>query len=406
LKFCDMTHAYTAKSGGIRTFIDAKRAWLLRETRSEHILIVPGPRDRFVDEGRARTYEIAAPLIPGLLPYRMMLRAGAVERILASERPDLIEFGSPYFLSGAAHRHRRRHPCAVVGFYHTDFPSAYIEPTLRRIAGPAMGRLAKRLALSYARAVYSGCDLTVTASPALARMLRALGVQSVPVVPLGVDAETFHPRHRDQALRESLGVGVGDVLLVYAGRFDSEKRVDLLVQAFRRLGPSMKAHMLLIGHGPARRSLEEAATQTPRLWVRSYVADHTDLARILASSDIYVSAGPHETFALSVLEAQACGLPVVGVRAGALIERVDAETGVLGSPGSAEEFARNIAYVSANGMSEMGRAARRRVESQFTWGQTFPRLFAIYSDAICNRSQGLPAASQSGTSVVAARGGK
>ena len=67
-----------------------------------------------------------------------------------------------------------------------------------------------------------------------------------------------------------------------------------------------------------------------------YCKDRSDLARWLASSDIYVSGMADETFGISIVEAQASGLPVVGIAAGAMIDRVTDATGRLGPVGDSQ----------------------------------------------------------------------
>ena len=96
---------------------------------------------------------------------------------------------------------------------------------------------------------------------------------------------------------------------------------------------------------------------------------------------MYVTAGPHETFALSVVEAQASGLPVVGVEAGALIHRVTPAIGRLGPVGDAATFARNIAWVAAR-QRTLATAARAHVEARFSWRRTFQRLFQQYKNIL------------------------
>jgi glycosyltransferase involved in cell wall biosynthesis len=116
--------------------------------------------------------------------------------------------------------------------------------------------------------------------------------------------------------------------------------------------------------------------------VLPFEPDRAELATLLASADIYLTAAAHETFGLAVLEAQASGLPVIGVRAGAMVERVGAELGILGEPGSAGDLARNVALLAANGMRAKGRAARAHVERLYSWDATFGRLIARYEDLV------------------------
>jgi alpha-1,6-mannosyltransferase len=248
--------------------------------------------------------------------------------------------------------------------------------------------MAGRIALRYTRKTYARCDATITCSAVFWRKLRNLGVPSVKLLSLGVDLDVYHPGRRDPALRRSLGVADGTFLLVYAGRFDTEKRVTILADAMQRLPDSLPAKLALVGEGPMKRRLQEVARTTNRLIVLPYRSDKKELARLLASADLYVTAGPSETFGLSVLEAQACGLPVVGVRAGALMERVSEDTGVLGAVDSPEEMAANISKLLHGELKRMSIAARQKCEASYSWEKTFCRLFELYESI--HRGNDLP----------------
>ncbi len=71
MKFCDITIAYNGKSGGIRTYIDEKRRYLVAHTDHEHVLIVPGRRSRVRRDGRFTTIMLRGPLLPGQDAYRV-----------------------------------------------------------------------------------------------------------------------------------------------------------------------------------------------------------------------------------------------------------------------------------------------------------------------------------------------
>jgi glycosyltransferase involved in cell wall biosynthesis len=86
----------------------------------------------------------------------------------------------------------------------------------------------------------------------------------------------------------------------------------------------------IAGHGPLHDEVEAMAGRQRALRLLPYETDRAEVARMLASADLYITGGPHETFALSVIESRACGLPVVGGDAGALREWVPEG---LGHPG-------------------------------------------------------------------------
>ena len=383
MRYCDVAQAWHPASGGIKTYIQHKRRHVACETDDEHVLVVPGAWDALHEEqgGRLRTHVVASPPIPGCAPYRLLVRPARLAAILRAERPDVIEVDNPYLAPWVAFAHRALHPCAVTAFHHTDVPTAYVRPLVSRLAGSAAGRGASRAATRYLRAVYRRCDLVLAAATLFRRRLRRLGLGNVAEAALGVDPDTFHPDRRDPALRGALGAAPDELVLIYTGRLDVEKRTGVLLDAFRLLPEGLRARLVLVGEGPLRERAEACAARDPRIVVLRYQREREALAALLASSDFYVTAAPFETFGLSVLEAQACGLAVVGVRAGALVERVPAPLGVLATRDSAAALAQAIAAMADTDFRERGRLARRLLEHRYSWSAACGHLFALYRQA-------------------------
>ena len=125
-------------------------------------------------------------------------------------------------------------------------------------------------------------------------------------------------------------------LLIYAGRIDREKKTRIVVDAFKKLPANWGAGLAMLGDGSEREAfMQECAGLNAHF--PGFVAEREILARYLASSDIYISAMEDETFGISILEAQSTGLPIVGVRAGAMVERAPSHLGRFGAPGDAHE---------------------------------------------------------------------
>jgi alpha-1,6-mannosyltransferase len=378
MKVCDLTQSYAPTGGGVRTYLHEKQEFIRSHTSHEHVMIVPGTRDSVQRGNRTTVYTLAGWAIPNCHPYRFTLRLDKILSILATERPDVIECGTPYVLPFAAMLWRKNNRSVLVGFYHTDFPNAYVHTTLRKLGSSAVAELGKRMTDSYARFVYNRCNVTIASSKTMVERLRSIGVRNVALVPLGVDLSLFHPNRRDNTLRKELGLGSSGVLLIYAGRLDQEKRTHILLDAFERIGDEIEGVLVLVGNGPNRALVEAYASRNRKIRILPYSKERDQLARLLASGDIYVTAGPHETFGLSILEAQASGLAVVGVDAGALQDRVPARLGVLGRVDSVEDMTRNIIALAKDGFREKGKAARELVERGFSWQRTFDRLFRLY----------------------------
>ena len=384
---CDLTHAYHATSGGIRTYVDAKRRYVLDHTGHRHVTVVPGPADAVRREGRATTVEVASPLIRGAEPYRWFARPSRVALALERAAPDVIEVGTFYMPTewgpAFAYRWRRRRAgrrAAVAVQVHTDFASSYAEVYSGKLFGSLGGAVVGRLAKTYTWSVLKAADLRLAPSPFQAERLAGYGLP-IDAVPLGVDTDVFSPGAADPAVRAELGVPPGARLAVYVGRLDSEKRTQTLVDAARQADARAPTVLAMIGEGPNREELEAQQAAGAPVRVLPFLQDRAGLARLLASADVYVTAGPHETFGLSVIEAQACGLPVVGVRAGALVERVPAGVGRLGPVDDAGAMAENLARAAAE-RETLGPAARRLVVDRFSWRSSFDKLFGLYARAL------------------------
>jgi len=267
----------------------------------------------------------------------------------------------------------------------TDFPTVYVERPFSKFLTRPIGGLCARICYAYCGLLYRRFDAVFALSEnGGAAKLRSLGIGEVDVVPLGVELGEFGPACRDPRLRQKLGLGDDQPLLVYVGRLDGEKKPDVVVEAFRQLPQSLGAKLALIGAGPLK--AEIAALGDERIIMPGYLKSRAELARWLGSADIYVSAMADETFGVSILEAQASGLPVVGVAAGAMIDRVTDATGRLGPVGDARAMAANILSVWTSDRNAMAGAARTHA-LQFSWDSSMDALFGrLYPTAFASRA--------------------
>ncbi|HEV2594830.1 MAG TPA: glycosyltransferase [Sphingomicrobium sp.] len=383
--FCDLTQSWSDVGGGVRTYLLHKRRHILETTPHSHLMIVPGEHDAVLEDDRAITVTIASPRVPGSPHYRLMVRNRAVRAALQRYRPDLIECQDAYNLPWAAIGHRRRNPeTALIAAYMTDFPTVYVERPLARFLSRRVAGLLGRLSYRYCGMLYRRFDAVFALSEhGGAVKLRSLGIEPVDVVPLGVELGEFGPQRRDERLRAKLGLRDDQPLIIYVGRLDGEKKPDLVVEAFRRLPEALGARLVLLGEGPLK--AEIARLQDDRIILPGYVKSRSELAQWLASADIYASGMADETFGISILEAQASGLPVVGVAAGAMFDRVTKSLGRLGPIDDAASMAANIHAVWNSDRPEMARAARASA-LQYSWTRSMETLFGqVYPAAFERR---------------------
>ncbi|MET1081298.1 MAG: glycosyltransferase family 1 protein [Pseudomonas sp.] len=352
----DMTLFYTPASGGVRTYLEAKHRLIGAVAGVRHSLLVPGAAWAQSD---AR-YQLPAARLPFCRDYRMPLRAAPWLKLLDGLQPDLIEAGDPYRTAWIALQAGRRLDIPVIGFYHSDLP---------RLVGNRIGPWLGEPMKGYVRRLYGRFDRVLVPSAVMAERLVDLGIAQVHLQPLGVDLATFRPGRRDPALKRVLGLSEGCRLMLFAGRGSREKNLPQLLEAARLLGPPYQ--LLLVGSG--------MPTRTPanvRVIDRFCPAD--EVACLMASCDLLLHAGAQETFGLVVLEAMACGLPVVAVRAGALAELVPFHCGRLCRPADPAAMAAAVREVFDGDPRQLGRQARLHVEAHYGWEQVVDGLLGHY----------------------------
>ncbi len=364
----DATLFFSPTSGGVKRYLLAKHEWMRAHTNWRHSLVVPGESPTHVPGDISM---VAGGRVPGAFNYRLPLNPMRWLRAIDALEPDLIEVGDAFHPAWAAAQVAARRGIPLIAFYHSNFP---------QLAGRRLGSTVQKFIEWYVRRTYEQCEQVLAPSRHTCDYLHSIGVKHAICQPLGVDVDTFHPQCRDRDLRAELSLPQDTRLLVFAGRFSAEKNIPLLTQAFQKLGSPY--HLLLIGGDESRR--EENVTRIP------YCRDNRQLASYLASADGFVHAGVHETFGLVVLEAMACGRPVVAMRAGALPELVAEHTGVLAEPHAdaavaAANMAEAISSLYERNLDALGATARRHVESNYSWTRALQGLMTRYQSAVSAR---------------------
>lgn len=351
----DTTLFYSPTSGGVKRYLSAKHAWLNRCAPHRHSIVVPGARGQLQPGGIST---VAGMRLPGTFNYRLPLSPRAWSNLLAALAPDLIEAGDAFHPAWAAWRVARARGIPLVAFFHSN---------LCNILGARFGSAGRVAAGRYLRWLYGHFDLVFAPSHSTCALLQQLGLARVARQPLGVDTQVFSPDCRMPDLRARLGLAPATRLLIYAGRFSAEKNLGILRAAVERLGRPY--HLLLMGGAHALRL-------SPQVSVVPYQRNPAQLAQWLASADALVHAGTEETFGLVVLEAMACGRPVVAARAGALPELVDEQVGQLARPRDTASLAAAIDSLYRRDLDALGHVARERVLCRFSWNRVLPLQLA------------------------------
>jgi alpha-1,6-mannosyltransferase len=286
LRVVDVALFYGERSGGIRTYLDAKAQWAQETGLIEHHVVVPGRRVRH-EGGR---HELPSLRLAATNGYRLPLGARALKATLRMLRPDVVVLHDPFWrplgVTHTAHDLGAR----VVAVHHGSIaldaaglpgPDPLWHPVLRRWMHHAY---------RYADAVMSAVDPRSDCGRSAALKLR-----------FGLDP-AFVPQ--PDVRREKH--------VLYVGRLGREKGVIELLHAAAR--SSEPWQLKLVGRGPIEDRLRRIADRlgiAERVRHYPYIGERARLARWYAAARVVVMPGAHETFGLAAFEAAACGACVV-----------------------------------------------------------------------------------------------
>jgi len=250
---------------------------------------------------------------------------------------------------------------------------------LDRLAGQVLPPRSARSLADFANARTAADYDTVVCTTGFAREeFDRIGATNVVTVPLGVDLQTFHPRRHSHLVRQQWATPT-QLLLVHCGRLSVEKRADRSIDALAALCDfGVDARLVVAGEGPLRARLQRQAARLP-VDFTGFISDRHTVAGLLASADVTLAPGPHETFGLAALESLACGTPAVVSRTSALSEIVTPDSGAL-ADNDPEAMARAVGTVISWPEYDRRICARRRAE-MFTWRQAAAGMLTTLSAA-------------------------
>jgi alpha-1,6-mannosyltransferase len=388
VKICDVTQFYSPVSGGVKRYISEKRRYVVEHTRDEHHLIIPGSTTRYEREGRLHLHTIRSPRLDFFSRYpsryRLILNRKLVLDLLDDIRPDVIESGDPYHLAWTALRAGGQTHAPVFGFYHSHFPEAYLRTALK-YGGAWLRDAVMSYAQEYIVRLYSRFTATLVPSEHLRRLLHGWGLVNTVTLNLGVDTGAFRPVSRSEAgaLREELDLPRDKKVLLYVGRLAADKNIEMLLAGFEALHARhpQTYHLVVVGDGPLRRILPATRHRTGALTWRSYIQDNAKLAQYYQAADLFIHPGVCETFGLVILEAQACGLPCVGIRGSFMDANVMAGLDQWASRNDPAEVADAIERLCALDLAALGAEASRLVHARFSWDKVFTKQWDLYTRA-------------------------
>ncbi len=283
---------------------------------------------------------------------------------------------------------REASPDVVLGYFAWPYGYAAVMaarrlglPALVSCRGSDINHLARpprtRMRIAWALA---HCARVLVVSRALGERVAELGVDPARIVhvPNGIDRERFAPGPAPEA-REALGFEPDVPLVVCVARLSREKGVDVLVEAFSDLAArDARARLAIVGDGPEREALR-AQVARAGLSGRVHLAGtrpHDEVPRWMQAADVVVLPSRTEGHPNVVLEALACGRPVVATAAGGVPEILDATRGHV----VPVEDPRALADALSDALGRVWDVGRLREAASRTWDDTGRQVAQIVAE--------------------------
>ncbi len=300
---------------------------------------------------------------------------------------------------------RREHERARVDILHAHqlFPAGYAAAVVGRRMGIPVVCTAhgsdvhthphrNRGIARYTRAALRSADRVVAVSADLSRRISALEPQTVPVDVIynGVDLNRFAPADDRAELRHRLGLPVNGVGICTVSRLVDAKGIPELVSSFRTvLKANADAWLVIVGGGPLESQVRSWARELGGRLVAAGPVAHARVPEYLKAADVFALPSHREGVPVALLEAMACGLPVVATAVGGIPEVVtDGLTGLLGHPHDEENLTQNLIRLvgDADLRRTMGAASQDLIRSSFQWDHGSAKLARLYADLVARRA--------------------
>lgn len=317
-------------------------------------------------------------------PLEMVLRLPQLVSFLKDWRPDLIHCHLP--LAGVIGRLAGK----ILGV-----PVVYTEHNLQERYHP-LTRWANRLTWTMQeRAVAVSAEVMESISR---RLPSQTGVQTILN---GVDCEVFsHQQEPRERLRAEMGLSEADFLVGTVAVFRKQKRLDLWLQAARKLAQEFQdIHFVMVGDGPERPMVERLVEEYS-LSSRVHLPGlRTDVRDFYSAMDAFFMSSDFEGLPVALLEAMACQAPAVATTAGGIGEViVDESQGLLAEKGDVEALVEHLRKLHKQKpfRDSLASGGRARVESAFSLEKMNNELETLYYEVTGRHVPGPPAPSLDG----------
>lgn len=294
-----------------------------------------------------------------------------VKRIIGEFKPDIVHahYASSYGLIGALSGF---HPY-IISMWGSDifrFPNySFLHKTVLKFN-------------------LSKADKLLSTSFIMSSEAKKYTMKDIIVTPFGVDLNRFKPKTVNSIFVDT------DIVIGTIKTLEKIYGIEYLIRAFKIVKtklPDKQIKLLLVGEGTQRKVLENLAIELNLLddIVFTGYISHDEVENYHNMLDIYVAVSIQESFGVAVLEASACGKPVIVSNVGGLPEVVDnGKTGIIVEKENPDELANALIILITNSelKNEMGKNGRMKVSKEYNWQNSLKMMLSIYNECLNSRN--------------------
>ncbi len=285
---------------------------------------------------------------PGGIRIPVEINQTIIRAIIEQMRPDIIHIQDHFMIGSRAASLGRKLGIPTVGTNHflpENFIHYFHPPSF---AKKPLSKLAWRQFIN----VYKLLDLITVPTKTTADLLHSLGLKN-PITPIscGVDLKRFNPRNSGSHLKKHYHITDSKLVILFVGRLDKEKNIDLIIKAFAEVQKITNSHLVIAGKGKEKTNLINLSKNlnlNQNVTFTGFVPDK-DLAALYRMADLFVIASIAELQSIATMEAMASGLPVIATEVLALPELVhNGKNGYLFNDGDINSLTNHIVKVLKN----------------------------------------------------------
>ena len=369
----------TSDVGGTESFLANLAAGLDRD-RFEPTVCSLCPPGRIGEQIAATgTPVLSLDMSPQARIGELLAGSRRLARLIDQHQIDLVQslLYRANMLAALAGRLARRHPTVVAG-------QRSLTPMTGRLAGLGV-RWTRRLA-RHTVAVSSAVKDEIVGG-------ERLDPRRVSVIGNAVDSERFRPGDCWDA-RRSLGLAADTFTIGGVGRLTTAKGFEHLLEAGAAAkSGGVRVTIVLVGDGPLRESLGELAQRLGISDQVQFLGRRGDLEHLYPALDAFVLSSVREGSPNVLLEAMACGLPVIATRVGGVPELVEHEhSALLIPPADPSALAATLERLANDPAlrEQLGKAARARIEAEYTLARMVKRHEQLWADLLGRPPQATP----------------